>query len=97
MLRRYGDMGYILKMPCGSAFKLIRKAQEENAKDNLFELYCALYPNMDKNSFFTFDEYLEKSRVTSVEVDNRDKETILKEIEEMKKQFEEPAAIKEVH
>jgi hypothetical protein len=81
-------MGYILKMSYKSAFKLIRKAQEENAKDGLFELYCTLYPNMDRNNFFTFDEYLEKSRVASVDVDSRDRDTILKEIEETKKQFE---------
>ena len=74
-------------MPYPQAFKLINKAREQNNNDMLFKMYVTLYPNFDKKSYLTFEEYKNKCMGVSAEMDNRDKETIMAEIMEIEKKF----------
>jgi len=80
-------MDYILKMPYPQAFKLINKAREQNRHDMLFKMYITLYPNFNKKTYMTFEEYEDKCNGISAEMDNRTKEEIMNEIMEIENKF----------
>lgn len=73
-------MDYILKMPYKSAFKLITKANEENSKENMFKLYAGLYPNMKKENFISFDEFLNKTKPKPIMVDTQSKDELIAKV-----------------
>jgi len=74
-------------MPYLKAAKLINTASREKEKDKLLVLYASAYPHMTKDTYMTFEEFVEKSMPTETEkvYDMRSKDEIMKEIAEIEK------------
>jgi hypothetical protein len=62
----------------------INKAVEKISEEKEWQMWLTLYPNMDKNTFMSFEKFRQKGKKQSVETKISDKE-ILKKAEEVKK------------
>lgn len=60
--------------------KLIKKATEENKKEANYQWWLARYPLYTKDSYESFDEFLEKLNPQKVVYDFRDKDEIMAEL-----------------
>lgn len=86
LLHRYGNFEYILHLDIDSALRIVDKAMEKEQEKRYFLQWCVQLPNMTKESYVSFESYVDK--VTGRNIDKRSVEECLKEIEEIKKQFE---------
>lgn len=86
LLHRYGNFEYILHLDIDSALRIVDKAIEKEQENRYFLQWCVQLPHMTKESFVSFDSYVDK--VTGRNIDKRSVEECLAEIEEIKKQFE---------
>jgi wyosine [tRNA(Phe)-imidazoG37] synthetase (radical SAM superfamily) len=80
-------MDYVLHLPLRRGLKLLKKAMEEDTKEYAFRIYLAVYPNMDKKNFKSFNEYWEEIKPKKVELDLRTEEDIMQEILEIENSF----------
>ena len=72
-------------MDIDSASRIIEKAREKEKENRLFLQWVVQLPNMTKESFVSFESYLDK--VTGRNIDNRPISECMAEIEEIKKKF----------
>ena len=74
-----------MQMDIDSASRIIEKAREKEKENRLFLQWVVQLPNMTKESFVSFESYLDK--VTGRNIDNRPISECMAEIEEIKKKF----------
>jgi len=74
-------------MPYRDALKLIKKAQKQNQKEMLFDLYASAYPHMTKENYMTFEDFLEKSTGEYKNYNSQSTEELMAEIEEIEEKF----------
>lgn len=67
-----------MRLPVKRAVKLINKAQEEERKARLFQMWLMRFTLMDKESFISFEEFYENATVP--QVDTRPKDEIMREL-----------------
>lgn len=79
LLKRYSNIEYILNLSFEEGCELISKAYEKEAEGRLWEQWLVDYRLMDKETFMSFEEYKNKSRLTS---DNVEKELTKEQIED---------------
>ena len=89
LLKRYGNIDYVLHLPLRRGLKLLVKAQEEDTKEYAFRIYLAKYPNMDKSNFRTFNEFWEEIKPQNVVQDTRSKDDIMQELLAVEQKFDE--------
>ena len=68
-----------------TAIRIINKAREKEKENRYFLQWVVQLPNMSKENFVSFDEYVD--RVTGRNIDNRPVYECMAEIEEIKKKF----------
>lgn len=71
LLRRYNNIEYILNLIFEEGYEFISKAYEKEAEDKLWEQWLVDYRLMDKETFISFEEYKNKSRVKDANVDEK--------------------------
>ncbi len=85
LLHRYGNLEYIMQSDIETAERIIAKAREKEKENRYFLQWVVQLPNMSKENFVSFDEYVD--RVTGRNIDNRPVFECMAEIEEIKKKF----------
>ena len=70
------------------ASKLIDKAEEENHRENIYQLYINVYPHFTEKSFLNFEEFYEKFKPQKQTIDTRSKDEILSEILKIENELE---------
>lgn len=61
LLSRYaGGIEFILDMSFDDAINLIWKAFEKRRDDELFQIWLTYLPNMDKDTYMSFEQYKEQ-------------------------------------
>lgn len=85
LLHRYGNLEYIMHSNINTAIRIINKAREKEKENRYFLQWVVQLPNMSKENFVSFDEYVD--RVTGRNIDNRPVYECMAEIEEIKKKF----------
>ena len=80
LLKRYASIEYILKLSLKQGLKLIEKAQEEDTKEYYYRLWLVRYPLYDEKTYETFEQFYEISKPKLIIKDNRNKDTIMKEL-----------------
>lgn len=85
LLHRYGNLEYIMQSDIETAMRIVDKAMEKEKENRYFLQWVVQLPNMNKESFVSFDEYVD--RVTGRNVDNRPVYECMEELEEIKKKF----------
>ena len=85
LLHRYGNLEYIMQSDIETAGRIIAKAREKEKENRYFLQWVVQLPNMSKENFVSFDEYVD--RVTGRNIDNRPVYECMAEIEEIKKKF----------
>lgn len=85
LLHRYGNLEYIMQSDIETAMRIVDKAREKEKENRYFLQWVVQLPNMNKESFVSFDEYVD--RVTGRNVDNRPVYECMEELEEIKKKF----------
>lgn len=87
LLKRYGNIDYVLKLPLKRANKLIAKAMEEETKEHYYSWWLVRYPLYDKQSYESFDEFYDKIKPKKIIIDTRPKEELMKELIGIEKSF----------
>ena len=85
LLHRYGNLEYIMQSDIETAERIIAKAREKEKENRLFLQWVVQIPNMNKETFVSFDDYVD--RVTGRNIDNRPIFECMAELEEIKKKF----------
>lgn len=85
LLHRYGNLEYIMHSNIDTAIRIINKAREKEKENRYFLQWVVQLPNMSKENFVSFDEYVD--RVTGRNIDKRPVFECMAEIEEIKKKF----------
>ena len=85
LLHRYGNLEYIMQSDIETAERIIAKAREKEQENRHFLQWVVQLPNMSKENFVSFDEYVD--RVTGRNIDKRPVFECMAEIEEIKKKF----------
>ena len=85
LLHRYGNLEYIMQSDIETAERIIAKAREKEKENRYFLQWLVQLPNMSKENFVSFDEYVDL--VTGRNIDNRPVYECMAEIEEIKKKF----------
>ena len=85
LLHRYGNLEYIMRLDIESAMRLIAKAIEKEKENRYFLQWVVQLPNMTKETFISFESYVDK--VTGRNIDMRPVDECMKELEEIKKKF----------
>ena len=85
LLHRYGNIEYIIQSDIETAIRIINKAREKEKENRFFLQWVVQLPNMSKENFVSFDEYVD--RVTGRNIDKRPVFECMAEIEEIKKMF----------
>lgn len=62
---------------------LINKARSEKDDDRLFSMWVSLYPNMDKKTFVSFQDFKKKSTEPATKKQVKTKEELLAEAEKI--------------
>jgi hypothetical protein len=78
LLHRYGNIEYVLRLPVRHAIKLIAKAKEEKRQEYYFQMWLMRFVMMDKDSFVSFEEFYESTKVP--QIDTRPKDEIMKDL-----------------
>ena len=86
LLHRYGNLEYIMQTDIETAERIIAKAREKEQENRYFLQWVVQLPHMTKETFVSFDSYLDK--VTGRNIDRRPVSECMAEIEEIKKKFE---------
>lgn len=77
----------MIKLPLRNITRLLIKAKEKEDRKEAWDLYVAVYPNMNKETYIPFDEvYQPGKRVKTVE---KTEEEILKDVKEILDTFNE--------
>ena len=87
LLKRYGNIEYVLKLPLKRATKLIATAQKEETLEYHYRLWLARYPLYNEKTYESFEEFYDKVKPKKVVIDNRSEDEIMKEILEIEKSF----------
>lgn len=62
LLRRYGgNIDYVLNLEYDKFFELYTYAIEKDVDEHLFQVYCSLLPNFNKDNYMSFSEFRERS------------------------------------
>ena len=85
LLHRYGNLEYIMQSDIETAERIIAKAREKEKENRYFLQWVVQLPNMSKENFVSFDEYVD--RVTGRNIDKRPVFECMAELEEIKKKF----------
>lgn len=85
LLHRYGNLDYIMQSDIQTAMRIIDKAREKEKENRLFLQWVVQLPYMEKETFVSFDSYVDK--VTGRNIDTRPVYECMAEIEEIKKKF----------
>ena len=65
--------------------KLLKKASEKRSREDAWELYLTLLPNMGQENFMTFDEFYDKGK--SAPEGGQSEEEILSDVKEILDSF----------
>ena len=91
LLHRYQNIGYIMALDLETGQQLILKAQEKEREDRIFQQWVAQRPVMALgDNIIGFEDY--RDRVTGANIDIRPVPEILRELDEIEKQFQEGGA-----
>ena len=60
-MSRYNDLDYVMGLSFEDGIRIINKAREKEAETKLWNLYTAVYPNMDKDNFISFEDFKRES------------------------------------
>lgn len=85
LLHRYGNLEYIMQTDIEAAQRIIQKAREKEKENRYFLQWVVQLPKMTKESFVSFESYLDK--VTGRNIDTRPISECMAELEEIKKKF----------
>ena len=67
--------------------QLIAKAKDRRTEDRQWQLYCGVYPHMDKDSFVSFENFFKKPAKQPEAIARRTKYQILEEANKLKELF----------
>lgn len=80
MLKRYGNIDYVLKMPLKDAIEIINHAMEQEQKEYYYRFWLVRYPGYTEKNFETFEDFYDKYRPKKVQYDTRSKDEIMQDI-----------------
>ena len=87
LLHRYSNIDYVMSLEFTHGLELMAKAREKERDERIFQQWVVQLPAMSMNgTVMSFDEY--HSRVTGANIDRRPTLEILKEMDELEKEFE---------
>ena len=85
LLGRYADTNFVLFLYWQDGIKLINKAIEKKQEKLDWELYCTVYPDMDKKTFVPFEKFRSKKQIPGKQKKELTKEEIIAQAEEIRK------------
>ena len=56
----YHDIDYIMETDYYDGLQLIAKARGRQTEDRQWQLYCGVYPHMNKDNFVSFENFFKK-------------------------------------
>jgi heme oxygenase len=85
LLKRYGDMSFIMSLSAEEGLSLYKKATEKSFEEKAWERWLVDYSKMTKENFKSFAQYLKEIKQPPRSVDNRSDEEIINDAEEILK------------
>jgi len=80
LLKRYGNIDYVMGLSLKQAAKLISKAVYENNREYYYRWWLARVPMYTKETYETYDDFYDKMNPAKVEYDLRSKDDIMNDI-----------------
>lgn len=86
ILRRYGNIDYILRMPLNDFLEFYKLAKQKEREERIFLQWVVQMPLMSQDNFVSFEDYADK--ITGRNIDTRSTEEMLKDIDEIERRLE---------
>lgn len=61
LLSRYANIDYVMNLEIDDFVGIIKCAMEKESDERLYQMWLAIYPNMDKDTFISFNEFKDKA------------------------------------
>lgn len=83
LLKRYGQIDYVLNMDVEAGIEQINKVYEMESKQQSWEMYLTRYANMTKDNYVSFDEFYKPTRPAAPPASKKTKQEIIDDAEEI--------------
>jgi hypothetical protein len=85
LLKRYGDMTFVMSLSAEEGFSLYEKAIDKELEQRAWERWLVDYSRMNEKNFKSFADYLKEIKQPSQKKDNRTDEEIVNDAESILK------------
>lgn len=85
LLKRYGDMSFIMSLTAEEGIELYKRASDKNIEERAWERWLVDYSKMTKENFKSFADYLKDLKQPPRAKDSRSDEEIINDAEEILK------------
>jgi hypothetical protein len=85
LLKRYGDMSFIMSLTAIEGFSLYEKAIDKELESRAWERWLVDYSRMNEKNFKSFGEYLKEIKQPPRPKDNRSDEEVINDAESILK------------
>ena len=85
LLKRYGDMSFIMSLSVEEGFSLYEKAFEKTIEERSWERWLVDYSKMTKDNFKSFTDYLKEIKQPPKREDNRSDDEVIEDAENILK------------
>lgn len=76
---------FIFTLPYQDGIAVILQGIKQYQEEHLFQLYCALYPNMNSENYISFDQF--KAEATAERPDPKSQEEIMGDVEDILRMY----------
>lgn len=83
MLKRYGQIDYVLQMDVEAGIEQISKVYEMEQKQQNWEMYLTRYANMTEKNYVSFDDFYKPKRPATPPASKKTKQEIIDDAEEI--------------
>lgn len=81
MLKRYGQIDYVLNMDVEAGIEQINKVYEKETEQRSWEMYLTKFPNMTQSDYISFDDFYKPKRTVTPPPSKKKKQEILDDAE----------------
>ncbi|WP_054028135.1 hypothetical protein [Bacillus sp. FJAT-28004] len=93
LLKRYGQIDYVLQMDVEAGIEQINKVYEMESKQQSWEMYLTRYANMTQENYVSFDDFYKPKQTVSPPQSKKTKQEILDDAESILAAFRGKEAV----
>lgn len=86
-MHSFYSIDYILRLPIKNVTRLLIKAKETKEEDMAWDVYLTIYPNMNEETYISFDDFFKRKLPKKEEVKSKTETEILTDVKEILNSF----------